>query len=270
MNKQRIRSDHTAMRKAAEAMLGESGQRFPLICSLLLALFPVGLYVMLAQCMALLVESSRGQAAWLLSLEDGLFALLMIALSIYVTVPLLIGLIRQGLSVVRGKTVEVSDVFDSFSSRKRYADSLKLAFPFVIKVCLWSALIAMTYELAVFLSGSRAAVALGAFLIVLEAVAAILSLIRCFPVLYFYLYDDRMSPREARKRARARRRTDYRVYLGFWFGYLPHLLLGLVTFGVLLLIWVLPQMTVAYHDLCRALEEQHEQHEIAIGDHKHE
>ncbi len=257
MAQRQFRPDQGLIRRQAAELVGASGQRMSLVFSLLLALSPAGLYVLLGQSFSLLFESTQGQAPWILSLEEFVYAILLIALSVYVTLPMIKGLVRQGRAVARGEEVEVSDVFFSFSSAARYRDSIRMSFPGVIRICLWGGVISLTYETAAYFSASRAVVLVGSLLIVAEGAVALLFLLRSFPVLFFYLYDDRMSPTDARRRARERCRTDYGAYVAFWLGYLPHLLLGLLTLGVLLITHVLPHMTVAYHLLCREAEERH-------------
>ncbi len=243
----KMKSNGTSLfrRSYAEAgeTLGKRGTRFLLMQGWIVSLLLVPIYVLLGNAFALLsalLETQYGVPFGVMA--QSLSSLLEISITVFVSLPLLLGVVRLGDRAALGEDPVLAEVFASFSSPSEYKRALTLSFDLYWR--LWLILeLPYLIHLAAFavIPVDFLAWICTILLSALSAAAGVYLCLRRFFALFFAL-----RPSGNAEKGRMPRSLGAR----FWFSCLPHILLGLLTVGVWLLYEVLPRISIAYFQYC--------------------
>ncbi|MBR3895045.1 MAG: hypothetical protein IKJ35_07855 [Clostridia bacterium] len=235
-------------KEEASEILAQNGNRLLLIEAILLVMMNLPLYVMLDTATSLIIawiDFSVGSTV-LPYVTLTLHFVLVSLLALFLTLPSIIGLLDFARLIARGEAPVLADLFAPFTSPKAYFHALALgasAFWRIALIVLGTAAMKLLFQPAVDFGFP---VYLRDLLLFFGVIGALLLWARRFPVLAVAL-TERISPQRAKERLREMpEQIDSSAGYGFFMGFLPKILLGLVTFGVLLLWDVLPQMLLAY------------------------
>lgn len=253
-NLQKRKPDVRAAYRAAGDALARDGRRLLLVEAIVVACVMVGVFVMLYQ-----VFSVHGSLFPMTEAEILLFYtvyyLLVCALVLFVTLPLLLGLLRLSGKVEEDETPVLAELFYYFSSGRLYRRALSLSFGgFWRMLCVVLAAAATCGATVYFFPGELLAGFLCGVAVLIEILVWLMLVLRRFATFAVAFYDE-VPLREARAVARTLARCDRFGGLRFFFACLPRILLGLLTFGVYLLWDVLPRMGVAYFSYCKQLND---------------
>lgn len=239
---------------AAGETLAVEGRRLLLIEAIIVCLIMVSVYVMLYQAFALFTAffAATKQAS------DILMAVYYAAvgvLTLFVTLPLFLGLLRMAGKIESDETPVLADLFYYFSSKQHYRRALNLSFGgFWRMLCVVLAAMATCGATVYFFPGELLAGFLCGVAVLIEILVWLVLVLRGFAVYAVAFYDE-VPISEARRIAHALAGRDRIGGLRFFFAYLPRILLGLLTFGVYLLWDVLPRMGVAYFSYCKQMND---------------
>ncbi len=242
-----------ALRRAG-GQLSRDGRRLLLIEAFLICLVTVSAYMLLYSAYELLLLLSGVTGGWLGFAAASVYALLNCALTLFVTLPLLIGFLELARQCAADRTPVLIDLFLPFASKERYRRALQLSWgAFVRMLCVVSVVAATCGTAVHFFAGSILAGLICGVVVLLEIAGWTFWVLRRFFVLG--LSCPRKSVAQAR--AEAERLRAFVPYAGerFFLASLPRILLGLLTLGVYLLWDVIPRMSVAYHSYCNQLNE---------------
>lgn len=216
--------------------LYECGGRLLLVEMLLLVLLLVPAYSLPLSAAALLTVSlGTSELLQILILSGTVLFLLLI--SLFLTTPLVMGLFFAAGRLASGKTAVLGDLFHAFSSWRRYGRALRAGKRFFL----------LTSLLVLLLFG-------GAFVIdsfLSEGMIALLLPVSAFPLgivaAYFFvpLFGNsamRFSDTDGWRKCTYGEGLRFRAHFFLW------ILLGVLTFGILLLADVLPRMLIAYFE----------------------
>lgn len=179
-----------------------------------------------------------GAALW------GFFALL----TLFFTLPLFTGLLWMAAEMDAGEEAFLPDVFHAFTGGRAYRAALRISFGTLWRLCLFAVLEGGIYHLFLWLGNGSVWVALCSIPVLILAGAGLLYL---FAGGFLRTYLRLCAPAGgARMRPYARS-----VGISFWLGFLPWLVLSLMTLCILLLADVLPRMLISYFRLCRKLND---------------
>ncbi|MBE6589283.1 MAG: hypothetical protein E7643_03815 [Ruminococcaceae bacterium] len=217
----------------AGQLLSKVGGRLLLIEALLILLLFVPVYCMLASVAELLLYAVGEVLFWAV-LISAVTTLLLLAVTFFLVLPMLLGLFCISARLFRGEHVVLADLFEAFSSRARYREALNAGrATFVGGALLYVLLSALGFAFERLLpqaplNGVLCAIALGGI------------------CLCFYLFFPFLGKRVFRfATGKERKGRTYSAGLRTRARFLPWILLGLVTFGILLLADVLPRMLTA-------------------------
>lgn len=234
----------TAYREAGE-ILSRRSNRFKLIEGLL---FFVTFFLF-----ALLLREACLQMAVALAVEQWekvLFSivgdLLFWGCLFLVAAPLFIGLLSMAARMASGGEVFLTDLFLPFSGGKRYLRTLIVLFPLYWKFAVFCWFPGILYDALAAVFGNVAAfVVIGNVVLWLLNVVWLLLALRGFVRLSFLL-QWRMPLLASR---RANRQIAGKSFTGggrWWLCFLPRILLGFLTVGILLVADVIPRMLISY------------------------
>lgn len=243
--------------EAAGRVLAKDGNRLLLIEAVVLSLVPFVAYPFLRTAFGALLQPFfvHEDTAWQVVLLTVVYLLGIVAWTLFLVLPLLLGILRMAWQMTEGQDTVLADLFSSFSDRKTYRLSLRLGAGVCWRLGLLLAVVAVTCRIAVaFFGGSLVAGLLCGVLVLLEVAVGAWLLLRQFFCLAVAIYGD-VSVRDARKLSRHLSRRCRFGGLLFWLRFVPHLLLGLVTFGIFLIWEVLPRMCVSYFLYCRKIND---------------
>jgi len=234
-------SPSEARREAGE-ILAQKGNRLLLIEAILILMLNVPLYLFWNGALTLCTELANASAdteMWS-SVMVEVYALLTALTAFFLTLPSVIGLFGFAKKIACGENPVLAELFEPFSSAKCYARTLKIAWSTFWRLGL--TVIALLLTSWIF---SGVSPLFSGLLLFFESVGAIFLWIR-----RFYHPAEALARSESEEGGRMPEwdpsKHTYGAALGFFRYFLPWILLGLVTFGVLLLWDVLPQMLVAY------------------------
>lgn len=220
-------------RANADAILARGANRLLLIEAILIVCVFVALFISLESATALLLTTLT-ENELLSSLLPALTSLIYFVLGIFFAAPVVLGLFRLAEQMQAGEDPVLLDLFYYLSNRKRYAQGLRATWLGSLKVVLMILIVDTVNILCplAWLSG------------ILKALVILLfTLWMLFP--YSKLYSRL-------------RTTDKPARIGgglrlVWF-FLPWLLLGLVSIGLLLVLDVFPRMLLTYFCDCDRAE----------------
>lgn len=222
-------------RANADAILARGANRLLLIEAILIVCVFVALFISLESATALLLTTLT-ENELLSSLLPALTSLIYFVLGIFFAAPAVLGLFRLAEQMQAGEDPVLLDLFYYLSNRKRYAQGLRATWLGSLKVVLMILIVDTVNILCplAWLSG------------ILKALVILLfTLWMLFP--YSKLYSRL-------------RTTDKPARIGgglrlVWF-FLPWLLLGLVSIGLLLVLDVFPRMLLTYFCDCDRTENE--------------
>ena len=232
------------VRAQAGAILAEEGNRLLLIEALILCLPLVMLHLFLDAVFyvlsAILPQIPSPIFEWV---GFGVSVLLLLC----VTRPALLGVFGIAARLERGKRVVLTDLFLPFSSRAGYARALAAS----VRLTPVFVLVDLLLQGSAYLSASLLPAGLPATAanVTLSALALLLGLVLLLR--RFDLPARAYAEESGTSAGGVRRMCRTRDAFAFLWGYLPRILLGILTLGVLLLIDVIPQMLLAYFRFCR-------------------
>ncbi len=213
----------------AGTRLWESGGRLLLIEALLLLLLLLPAYFMISGVTSLLLMLV-GEEMIGVVVVSAISALFTLAYSFFVSVPLLMGLFRLSHCLALGAEVSLSCLFYAFSARSRYRE------------CLLAGRAVFVGGAALYLFITLAYLVLCVFLPIGDLGTSLFLPIAAAFVLLGYLFLPTCFV--ALRRALGRE-DSARAGLSLRLSFLPWILLGLATFGILLLLDVLPRLLIA-------------------------
>ena len=248
--------DAFEIRAKAGEILAVRGNRLMLIEACVVLLITVMLYFVLYTSFGIVYEAVFADAEpWMSVLWSALYGLILFLLTLFFTVPLFLGLLRMAWDMENGNETTLPRLFSSFESRKLYGRSLRLSFGAVWRVGLIAVTVALTYEVTrYFFAGSLFAGVLCGLAVLLEIFIGILLCLRRFPTLAVAMYEQTPLS-QARRIARELTRLCPSGGVLFFLSFVPHILLGIATFGIFLIWEVLPRMCVSYFLYCRKMNE---------------
>ncbi len=228
----------------AGLILSRYGNRLKLIEAVLVCLLPIVLSVLLAQLFQILKDLSGASEALLFLMDLGTFFLLALW-QLFVTLPLFWGILRMAAHMARGEEVALSMMFAPFSKRALYRKTLKISLrPFFLTV-LMVLVVRWTSDLSNAIEVTVVTAFLFAVLIVLEVLLWLWVLLRGFLVPY-YAWMLSYKPINAWWENERRKKHFSRGGRMWLVCYVPWILLGFLTVGILLLADILPRMLVSY------------------------
>lgn len=239
-----------AAARASSEELSRCGNRLLLLEALLLTILMCSLYAVLDGVFSVLSSLLPNTWLWALLLPLGR-GCAMLLLSLFVLLPLLLGLFHMAYRMSCRQETVLAELFHSFSSPKAYGRALGLSFGFAWRMLLLLSVVCGTYSLADALRLPLPAVVGVSLLLVAEGVIGILLLSRSFYTLALSMREPTLSLTQCRRASRRMYRVFPRRGVGFLLYFLPQLLLGLLTFGILLLMHTLPKMLIAYFRFCQ-------------------
>lgn len=249
--------DIREIREAAGGVLSKNGNRLLLIEALVLSLVPLVAYSFVhtafAAVLQLLIE--KGEADGIVALVTVGFLLAMLSLTLFVTLPLLLGVLRMAWRMAEGHDVVLAELFSSFATAKTYRRSLRLSVGVFWRLGALIAVVGITCAATVAFFERLVVVGLLCGVVVLlEVAVGGMLLLRQFPCFAIAMYED-TPMRDARRIARNLTRRCRFGGILFFLHFVPHLLLGFVTFGIFLIWEVLPRMCVSYFLYCRKIND---------------
>lgn len=187
-------------------------------------------------------------------------------LTVLLVLPYLFGILQLAFSIMRGEDAVLADVFLPFSSFHTYGTAVLQSLSIFWKLWVTFDLAAgICYVTAKAAPGNLFAAVIATLLVICEVLLGILWCLMSFPKLYVKLKTGG-TPAEKRGYAKKMSRACPSGGAMFFLGYVPRLVLGVLTFGILLLTDVFPGMCVAYFRYCEKIEESMIQSEEMIDE----
>lgn len=241
------------IRQSVGDLLAEKERRMTLILAQILLLLFVALYISIAQAFgALQMLSAVLLHAWLNYLLYALYLVINAAVSVFFVLPTVIGFLQMAALMERDETVALTDLFAVFSKRALYREALGISWRAFWRVALTVIAVKTTVSLSTyFFAGSLPAGIICGIIVLLELLGGLWLILHGFS-----LVADLCTASQPLRRARAAATGGFRVGVHYFAGFLPWLLLGVLSFGILLVWEVLPCMAVGYFRYCRELQEQ--------------
>ena len=166
--------------------------------------------------------------------------------SFFVVAPLCLGFLQMAARMANDEEVFLPELFLPLLSGKAFGSSLLTLFPFYWKISLFSLLPNILFEVLKFYFGKPLWLVLsGGFVLIILHIVWLLLALRAFVRLSFLL-QWRMPLLAA---GRANRQIAGKSFSGggvWWLCYLPRILLGFLTIGILLIADVIPRMMISY------------------------
>jgi hypothetical protein len=242
------------LRQSVRDVLSMRENRLVLIESQLLLLIFVALYVTLSQTFfAMQMIPAIHLNVALTYLLFAMYAVLLVVFSVFLVLPSVVGFMRLAVRMEQGEDVMPAELFSVFSDKRLYRLALWLSWRGFWRVAVTVTVVRFTIAVSTyFFAGNLLAGVVCGVIVVLELIGGIFLILRGFSLLADALFSECTV-----KQAMA---TMPRGAVGaathFLWGFLPWLLLCILTFGILLLWEVLPCMAIAYFRYCRALNDQ--------------
>lgn len=229
--------------REAKAILARHENRLTLMLAILVTLAMCGVYITFGSAYWLLL-GVLATTTLTLFLASLLFAVLICLLTLLFALPLAVGLFWMAGKMAHGEEVTLAALFEPFGSRRAYVRALGLSWGAFWRFGLtaFTVYLTCTVSLSLFEGSLLAGIVCGV-LVVAEVALGLLLITRNFTVLATVSARD-ISAKEARMLVR----NGYgrRGGIVFFVGFLPWLLPGICTFGILLLWDTLPRMLITY------------------------
>lgn len=246
--------DFRVARVSAGEVLSKKSNRLKLIEGIVLCLMPVLFTVLLGNVFNSVANLTVSDVAY--AVIAICFLCVSALLQLFFTVPLVVGLLGMAARMAEGEYVSLVDLFEPFSSGTRYRKAFAVSLRLFWTLGLLILVVSLTTGLYRAIGGGRILPAiLAALLSVAEVVLWIVFVfLRRFATLSF-VFSRRMPLRKARRATRKMAGRSQKGGVIWSLCFLPWVLLGLLTFGILLLADVLPRMCISYYLYCNQLTE---------------
>jgi len=258
MRKKRIAPpDVFASSRRASEILASSGTRLILIEAIVLLIVAMSLHMVIVETATAVVDLLMPMGWHALdAIVYPSMILLLLLLALFVDLPLFIGFLRLAAQIEATGEGQLATLFSSFSGKRIYRRSLRLSWGYVAWVWLLVAVAVITCAVVAVSLPEQPLLAglLCGILVVAELALFLIPMMRAFPTLAIAL-DLRFSMREVRARMRWMRARMPVSGWRFLFSWLPRILLGILTFGILLIWDTLPRMAISYFVQVRRMNE---------------
>ena len=238
--------DFRSARVAAGGILSRKSNRLKLMEGIVVCLMAILLSFLLSGLFRAVVNLTRPENT-AETISRILFEAFIALYYLFAVLPLLIGLSGMAAKMAKDASVSLAELFSPFSGGKAYRVALRSAFRFFWTVGLMILAVRGTlalFDLWIERSGVGIAVLAG-FTVVGEVILWLVLAMRQFPTLSLILFCG-MTVRDARSRTRSMKKRARKGGLVWLLSFLPWILLGLLTFGILLLCDILPRMCISY------------------------
>lgn len=245
--------DFRDSRERAGEILSRKSNRLKLIEGLVLCVMPVLLTIALAILLdeVCRVGSWGDSTKWIAAICFNVFSA---AFHLFLTIPLAVGLIDMAERMSNDEYVSLVEIFEPFSSGKSYRRAFGVAFRLFWTVGLLVLAVSLTVAFLPAFGKGFGIVFLTAVLAVAEIILWLVFVMRRFATVSF-VFLRQTSFGEA-KRATVQMAGYSRNGGIVWLlNFIPWILLGFLTVGILLLADVLPRMCISYHLYCKELIE---------------
>ncbi len=246
-----------AMHKAA-GVISQKGNRLTLTLAWMLWMLSAMLCFFLNEVLSALAWLARAAMGWWLApvAYELIRLCLWGAVTLFLLLPLLQGILGLSRDMMKGEIVPLADLFRPFSARWSYAGCLSSSVALTWRGMLTVLVIRVTYgAFQALFSGQLLGGIVCAILILGELFLGFWLCVRVFPRFYFAVRDERMPGWEAMEETVALRRAFPTGGFRFFCGFLPRILLGCCTIGLLLLVDTLPMMCLTYVTDCETMNE---------------
>ncbi len=251
--KTNVRAFRDVRREAGE-VLAKNGNRLLLVQALGVCLLFVALYMLLCSCCSIVLSFFAFEMAAIL-LTIAAFAVITVALTLFLTLPTLYGLFYLGAQAVAGERPLLIDLFYFFTTGARYRRALAMGARPVARVCIVGVAAAILSVAAILWDPWDPIVLLvSGTLISLLLLGGLLWVLSGYSELYFVFRHPDLPVGEAVRLSKEVRPSRFSRGVRYAVGFLPWLLLGLLTCGVLWIWDVLPRMLTAYFCDCADAE----------------
>ena len=238
-------SDFRQSNEEAGVILFRRSNRLKLVEGLLFCA-TVFLFALLLQeaCLQMAARLAKTMAGVRLFTLTG--KLLFWGLLLFVFAPLCLGLLRMAARMANDEEVFLPDLFGPFSGGKAFGATLATLFPFYWKAFAFSSLPNILFAVLKICFGKPLWLILtGTVVLIVLGIVWLLLALRGFVRLSF-LIQWRMPLLAS---GRANRQIAGKSFSGggfWWICYLPRILLGFLTVGILLIADVIPRMLISY------------------------
>ncbi len=242
--------------KRASAILAQNGTRLVLIEAIVLLIVAIALHLLVTEVFVLLADFAvMEEMEWLVTVAMISMLLMLALLTVFVTLPLFIGFLRLAAEVEATGEARLTTLFFSFSGMRVYRRSLRLAWGFFAWGLLLALVIGITCGLVIgIFPGNILAGLLCGVAVLAEVAVFLFFLMRAFPTLAI-AFDLRFSMRDTKRLMRSMRSHMSVSGWKFFLSWLPMLMLGALTFGLLTIWDTLPRMAVSYFCHVRKMNE---------------
>ncbi len=236
-----------ALRDEVGEVLASSGNRFLLIQALIVLMINVALYFSLSSLFSafFLMISKHLNATGEFWLWVG-FGVVIALFLVFFSLPMLLGLLGMAQKMTVGEECVLVDLFWPFSSKAAYRRALGLSYALLWRL---GGVILLVWSACGHFQGRYSGGLLGGFLCfaaVVVGLAALLLLCMRGSFRTAVVLSEERTVSESRSSVHRIARAAPLCGARFWIGFLPQILLGLLTFGVFLIWEVLPRMCVSY------------------------
>lgn len=238
------RVSHARIRREATECLAVRGNRLLLIEAVLILTAQLMLYVTLSNVILLPTFFIKSEAALLgIELCNGIAAY---ALLVFVTLPTAIGLFYMTNEMVDGKAVALMTLFTAFSQKERYRTVLSLSWGLFWRLWISSFAVGLPFAVKRLFFTENALLTPICVAITVIAIALMLFVLLKHFTLIGRVVRYGEPPHDVRRKIGSFRIWPALCGIRYFIGFLPQILLGLLTFGILWLWDTLPKMLVAY------------------------
>ncbi len=237
---------HSLINEEVTDVMAHRSNRLLLIEAWIIGLLLLPLYLFLQEGCFLLFSETNARI---------LFAVAVAAVTLFFTLPYLLGILGMSCGMERGEELVLTDLFRPFSSIRAYGRTLVLSLGIFWKLGLIIGVAVGVWQLVQLLAPeSVLADVLAVLLIVHEILLGFVLCLLRFPYLFFAMQDG-VSLRDARRQSKEMMRAHGWSGLRFFAGYLPRIAIGILSVAILWLLDTLPRMCVAYFRYCRRINE---------------
>lgn len=256
--------DHTRLclpeayrvRREASECLSDSGARLLLAEAVLVALTPFILFFLLPSVLNYVILPAFPETSVMPHIFSYAVAAFLWLYLLFFAIPMLLGPVWMASLLERGESAVLADVFWAFSSRRAYRRALRLSYGFFWRfgisfVILRGLFVLLSLVLRATETRFYLWLPLGVLLLLGVGFLLFTISLSAFPNAW-----REMTPEGAARDADgARLHRRVRAGLHFFFGYMPSILLSILSVGVLLPADTLPKMLLAYFRYCRRWNE---------------
>ena len=238
-------------KREADAILATNANRLLLIEALLICGVFVALYLsMTASFASLLSILSQESESLTLLLTLG-YLLALGTLMLFLACPVLLGLFHLAERMQAGDAPTLGDLFYFLTSRVRYRRALSLSLAAFWKIALFVAVSGFTTEFFDHLQKTTFLTSLCCWVLVFaELLATVALLLHRYAVCFYALRFEDAPVSQARRMAQNDARTLGARAPHFILSFLPWILLGIFSIGLLLVLDVIPRMLITYFCDC--------------------